>query len=211
MKIEMQWMRRLQFSASVLTVSFTVGLHAQGRDFKNSVALSYSALGFSPNTSARGVEEYLGAGVEYRFMPKPWLGLQAQATKYPQTQALRDPISGGTVLLTNVDLLAGHRWKRVGVFGEVGAGRFHTGVFKGFNTQGGQLNVFFTTRNYPDLQTGGLVEVWLARRLSVTFEVRDNLLFIGPYEEVGPPDNLYPLPARTINAVEGRSGVAFHF
>ena len=192
----------------LVIASVTFPTSAQDRTLHQAIELSYSAMGLTPPESISiGSVRYLGAGAGYRLMLKPWIGLDVQATKYPQNQAIQNAGSGGAVFLANGDLLAGHRWSTIGLYGEVGGGRFHTAIFKGVTSQ---IVPVFASRNYADLQAGGLIEAWLSRRWSVTFAARDNLLFAGPYYGISPNGPTYGA-ARTFNAPEGRSGVAFHF
>jgi len=183
---------------------FCCQLAAQETTLHNSFSVAYTTLKFDYR------EQYIGAGLEYRFMLKPWLGAQVEASKFPQAQAEHDAISGGSILQCNGSVVAGHRWGKVGVYGEGGYGYLHTNIFKGGNIEGGQLQEFYSVRNYPDILLGTLIDVSVDRRWSLTFDARDNLTFISTYTSIGLFGPLYN-PAIIENAPEGRAGVAFHF
>jgi hypothetical protein len=196
---------------SIIVIAFlTIGnspTSAQDKVFKNSVSISYTTLRFLP------YEQYIGAGVEYRFMPKPWIGVQAQIGKFPQRQALEDDSSGGPMVQEDASVLVGHRWGKVGIYAEGGGGVLRADIFEGISLQQGAPNYNVPTydvRHYPDVIMGGLVDVSVGRRWSLTFNVRDNMTFLGQYTGIsfyGPSHAL----VGTVNAPEGRAGVAFHF
>jgi roadblock/LC7 domain-containing protein len=179
----------------------SVTLPAQQPEYKSSIGISYTSLRFLPEN------QYLGAGIDYRYMVRPWVGVEVQASKFPQSQYITDAMVGRPVEQFDASVLIGHRWSRVGLFGEGGFGVLRPQVFSGFNNQGVEE---FDTRYFPDLLLGGLLDVPVGRRWSLTYEVRDNLAFIGHYTQtIGQIP--YTTTAGQCNMPEGRIGVAFHF
>ncbi len=187
-----------------IALATVLGHSAFGQDkiFKNSVSISYTNLRFLP------YNQYIGAGIEYRFMAKPWVGAQVQISKFPQTQSFENNVSGGPMVQEDASILIGHRWRKVGIYAEGGAGVLRADVFKGISLP--QETLFFDVRYYRDIILGGLVDVPVGRRWSLTFNVRDNMTYLGPYTGIGPygPTQAF---VGTVNAPEGRAGVAFHF
>lgn len=179
---------------------FALTGYAQQPRLKNSIGISYTTLRNVPH------DQYIGAGVEYRFMFRKSLGLQLQASHYPQRQAESTSFSGGTITQAGATLLAGHTWGRVALLGEGGFGVFAQSAFTGVDQNG----AIFKTRKFPDFQMGGMLEVSLNRHWSLTYQVRDNLLLIGSFAFNGSP-NYAVDAARQQNSPEGRGGVAFHF
>ncbi len=178
---------------------------AQTKPLRNAVGISYTTMRFLP------MEQYIGAGLEYRFMAKPWLGVQVQIGKFPQLQAWEDGHSGGAIVQENASILAGHRWGKIGLYGEGGAGILRTNVYKGISASSSSSSPFtYDVRHYPDVVMGGLLDISVGRRWSLTFNVRDNLTVIGPYSQIYFGDT-FQITSGTVNAPEGRTGIAFHF
>ena len=177
-------------------------LAAQTPEYKSSIGVSYSTLRFQPQ------EQYFGVGLDYRYMFRRSIGVQAEWSEAPERQVNYDARSGGYVTQGNVSALLGHRWGRVGLFGEAGFGWLGTTVLAGSNAQGTTID--YAVRNYPDLLLGGVLDVAVGRHWSLTYEVRDNLVFIGPYTQTSPPYT-FVTTASQLNMPEGRVGVAFHF
>jgi hypothetical protein len=199
---------------------------AGGRPFKNSIGVAYTSLNWSPLQQygygnqligSYAGQQWLGAALEYRYMPRSWGGVQLEGGYSPQSQSYTTSISGGQVLQTDVCALLGHRWGKIGIYGEGGVGAFRTRVLSGATLQGLPIRAW---RDYPDVLTGGMVDISLSRRLSASFTARDNLLFIGPFSFVGPMtgnsgvQTYGPFPPSkpfTDNLLEIRAGFAFHF
>jgi hypothetical protein len=168
---------------------------AQEPYFKSSVGVSYASLRFEPQ------EQYIGYGVDYRYMVRPWLGAQVQASVFPwwQSTVNNDDASGGSIGQLSASALVGHRWGRFGLYGEPGIGYLRSRVLQA--RQGGG----WAFQNYLDIQMGGLLDISVARRWSLTYEVRDNLALVRE------PMRLWGWPEGSLNVVEGRAGLAFHF
>ncbi len=186
----------------ILILLASVTLRAQQREPRNSVGVSYSSFRFRPH------DQYLGGGVEYRYMHRSWVGFKVQASQFPEYQMDADSEAGYEMGQIDGSGLLGHRWGKVTLLGETGFGVMRSMVFAGYRSGGGNL---YQERNYPDLLMGGLVDVSLARRWSITYEVRDNLIFIGPFQQIGTNSPLFFYAAHKLHVPEGSIGVAFHF
>jgi hypothetical protein len=179
---------------------------------KGSFGVSYSAMRETPFTNYASFQ-YLGAGAELRYMAKSWVGVEVQGSYAPQFIDVETPFFGGQVVQADAEVLVGHRWGRVGLYGTVGGGVHRTRVFGALSDEGSPV---FEWRDMRDMPVGGMGEVWLGRRWSVTFGVRDEVTFVGPFSFGYPGHrgfNLIPPPSRAfvMNSMETRSGVAVHF
>jgi hypothetical protein len=185
------------------------------KPLKNSIGVSYTTLRWS-RIANYASQQWLGAGLEYQFMPVSWAGVELHGGYSPQTQALLDTVAGGRIVQADASGLLGHRWGRVGVFGEAGFGVVRTKVFAALPPQSSAV---FAWRDYPAVPVGGTVDLSLGRRWSVNFKVRDNITFIGPFYFYGPifgsRPTTYgffpPSSAFVDNVLDTRAGVAFHF
>jgi hypothetical protein len=189
---------RLRWSAAVICSAAAISLAActavaQQPDFKASVGVSYTTLRGDPG------EQYIGYGVDFRFMVRPWLGVQAQASVFPywQTAFSNDSRLGRSTGQLDASALLGHRWGRVGLFGEGGLGYLRSNVL--------ESAAGWSFEDYMDVQMGGLLDVFVARRWSLTYEVRDNLVLLHAPVQIS---GWYPA---SLNSPEGRAGLTFHF
>ena len=143
-------------------------------------------------------------------MHRTWIGTQFQVTDFPQVQQVETTDFGGAMVQVDAVLLTGHRWGKISLLQETGFGVLRNHVFVGSSPQ---FQPSYAVRNYPELLLGGFVDVAVARRWSLTFEIRDNMIFVGPgaYSLPFPPYTL-TAPSQITNGPEGRApGFAFHF
>ena len=186
--------------ATAFAVSPSLPVRAQDSPLRQSVGVAYASHRSTLH------DQYLGAGIEYHYLFRDTVGLQIQASRYPQYEYVMDGVTGGPVDQLSGSALAGHRWGRYGLFAECGFGSYRTTVFAGADQRGSLVQL----RVYPDLLLGGVLDIAVSQRWSLTYEVRDNLLFVPAYSQFGlgfPSD----IPFRQQNYPEGRLGVAFHF
>ncbi len=187
-----------------LALLVCVAGRAQQKDLHNEIGVSYTSIRFEPH------DQYFGAGIDYRYFLRSWVGFEAQASEFPEHQQAVDQVAANYVEQVNGCVLLGHRWGKVSLLGEGGYGVVFSNVFGGYSSSANGESLY-PTRKFPDLVIGGIADVSLGRRWSLTYEVRDNLLSIGSYTELNlAPPNL-PYPAEKLNIPEGRIGVAFHF
>jgi len=179
-----------------LALLFSQPALAQEKELKNSIDFSYDSM------RQQHYDQYLGVGFDYRHMVRPWLGFQAQINLYPNFQQTSNALGGNPAVGIDGMTLIGHRWGKISLFGEAGAGDFVSFVTE-TNTQMVTAN---PARNYPDLIMGGLLDVSLGKRWSLTYEARDNLVFVSAFTGFE-----YVQPGGTLNIPEGRIGVAHHF
>ncbi len=135
---------------------------AQQKYLHNEIGVSYTSMRFQPH------DQYLGAGVDYRYFFRSWIGVEAQAGDYPEYQQSVSPDVGYQIKQFDGCALVGHRWGKVSLLGEAGFGVIRPLSFGGYTSTGGGI---YPTRNYPDFLMGGMVAVSLGRRWSITYEV----------------------------------------
>ncbi len=181
-------------------------LHAQaanGEPFRNELEISQTAIHFRAN------QDYLGAGLAYRRTIRPWLGFEAEASLFPQRQAVGDDKSYGELVQFLGAGLLGHRWRYVSLFGEGGIGTVRSHAYGGLNAQSQPIDAF---RSYKDVVAGALLDIRAGRRMSLTFECRDNIDFVGAFSEYNSATNYVLIdPASILHSAEFRMGVAFKF
>lgn len=175
-------------------IHFPCSLSAQTTLPGNSIGADFTTMRYLQHN------QYVGAGFDYRYLHHGWIGFQAEATEFPQSQLTESVASGYKIGTFNGAVLCGHRWGRAALYGEAGYGYLQVGVI----TENGSSGK--GTRTLPDFIVGGLLEVALSHRLSLTYEVRDNRAYSAAVPLFNGESN-----AVTLNGVEARMGVAFHF
>ena len=175
-------------------------LFSQQLQHKNAIEVDFDSVRYKPHV------QNLGGGIGYRRLIGDWIGVQVQASELPETQFFHDADSGGSIAQFSGSLLIGHAWKKVSLYGEAGYGTIYTNVLGGVNSQGS----FLRGRTYQEVLLGGLLDIPVGRRISLTYEVRDNLLFIPDFTQAG-FGTTGLVVGGSAHAPQGKIGVAFHF
>ncbi len=181
------------------TLSNSFASYPQGKDLKSAIEVDFDTLRFQPNV------QYLGTGIGYRYMVRTWWGVQAQASVLPVNQSFHSSDNGGGIDQFGGEILLGHRWRKLALYSEAGVTDFRPQVFAS------ALFPYYAFRNFPDFVFGGLLDIPVSRRWSLTYEVRDNFLFIGDFTEHGLPANIGFIPGYKRQVPQGKVGLAFHF
>jgi hypothetical protein len=175
-------------------------LRAQNVNLRNELGASY----FSEHFGAH--DDYVGWGVDYRFNATKHFAAEAQIAYSPQYQVSYSADRAYDTGLGDIAFLAGNRWKNVRVSAECGLGLTRTQVYGGLVSG----ETYAPYRHYVTALFGALVEVYLSHRWSISYEGRDDLTFVPPFQLQGIVGNSQ-YPRETLNIPEGRVGVSFHF
>jgi len=190
----------------LLLVLFAPASRAQSDVPRIELGGHFTFIGFQhtyPNVEQTG----LGATATWNL--NSHLALDSAIDFLPASLGAANPNGGGSILQSVAGLKAGVRKSRFGLFAKARAGFFHVTAFEttSFNPPGAA----FFRLNQPELDLGGVAEVYVSRRLSLRYDLGDTMVFYGKRTINQGGTSITAIGSRILQNFQFSAGIAFRF
>jgi hypothetical protein len=178
------------------------------------VGIHFSALTLTPRYDYR---TEIGFGGRMTFNVNKNFALEAETTLFPNSGRSSESRATGTAFEGLFGVKAGKRWQKFGVFAKARPGfiSFSKGRFVG--DPGGPLNFVFGVRQeratHFATDVGGVLELYVSRRLMTRFDVGDTIIRYGSQTVTTtfPSPGSFTIGESTRHNLQVSAGIGFRF
>jgi hypothetical protein len=184
------------------------------RTMRFEVGAQFTSLFVAPGkppglASLPGLHAEPGVGGRFTFNLTDNVAFEAEGNYYTRNQLFST--SGGHMFQGQFGVKAGKRFEKWGLFAKARPG--FIGFTRVFEFGGAQVRPadFFVTKHYPSLDVGGVVEIYVSRRVMARFDAGNTIIRYGEVRIPGVAQPFVIQARETRHNFQLSSGVGFRF